>query len=123
MRTYKLAAAITNSDNIATVTVQRSGRIRSIRWSTTYTSNTSGHEADIELSMVPVNQIDTNDTIGVVDQISIFNFVGAVGQLDTGKQSQSLVDYPVAVGERLYLNATSTLTSGRVTCFVDVQEQ
>lgn len=123
MRTYKLSAAVTSADNIANVTIQRQGRIRSIRWVTSFSDTTANHYMKLELSMQPVNQIGSNDTIGAIDELISWNLHGAAGELDTGKKAQSLVDFPVAVGERLYLNALSSMVAATATVFVDVEER
>ena len=121
MRTYKLyATALTNS--AATVTIQRSGRIKSIRWSITVNDTTDNHTLYSELSTTNVSQYNVNDTLNALDQVNLTNNIGAAGAIESCVQKQCLMDYPVVAGERLYINNQGDVSACVVTCFVDVQD-
>jgi len=123
VRTYKLYATLSNADNLANVTIQRTGRIRSIRWRVDCrTCKTDGQTATVELSTIPSTNIGTSDSRGDIDEFKVNANVGAAGSTLVSMCSQVMMDFPVGVGERLYINSNSTLTAAYVTCYVDVAE-
>lgn len=122
MRTYKLYAALANNSDLCNVTVQRSGRIKGIRWSLSFNGTADNDTAVVELSTQPTSHIGTHDSIGDIDLIQIFNNTGANGVGLAELNTQRDVDFPVAAGERLYLNCLLTNATGSVTCYVDIAD-
>jgi hypothetical protein len=122
MRTYKIYSGAASGNNNAYVTIQRSGRIKSVRWAVGITDKVDGHVYSAELSSVPVTQIDTHDTQGSIDEIRWINNIGAAGTNSDHINVQRIMDYPVVAGERLYLNTYKTVTSSGTTIFIDVQD-
>lgn len=120
MRTYKLYAA-SSGNNVANVTIVRSGRIRSLRWAVCMDTVTDNHNVIAEISTQSVSQAGTNDTLGSIDEIRQWHNNAAAGSSTSGINVQRMVDYPVAAGERLYLNTTFTGTV-YLTCFIDVAD-
>lgn len=99
----------------------RSGRVRSLRWAIGIDDSTDNHTMTIEISTQAVIQNTSHDTLGSLDEVKWYNNVGAAGTDHGAINVQRLMDYPVAAGERLYLNGVATI-SGTVTCFVDIQD-
>lgn len=124
MRVYKLYAAISSTGtNLATVTMVRPGRIRSIRWASGADVSADNSYSDVELSFQAVSNVNVNDTTGSIDELRSQSNFTTSGQMQGAIHKQSLVDIPVSAGDRLYLNATNSGThSARVTCFVDVAD-
>lgn len=123
MRIYKLYANITASgNNLANVTIVKSGRIKSIRWDLLMNSVVDNDGVEAELSLYPASMIGSSDSAGALDQISTISNGTAGG--DARASKQSLVDIPVGQGEKLYLNSSvqGTPTFGHATCFIDVDE-
>lgn len=126
MRTYKLAhGAITaTGNNQAYVSIARPGVIRSVTWSVAADIAADNVVVELELSVNPVSQIGTNDTIGSLSEVKITNNLVTSGMVASGVHVLDLVNCPVMAGERLYINAVITgATSVKVTCFVRVEER
>jgi len=121
MRTYKLYTAV-SSNAACYVTVQRSGRIKSIRYSIRMNSVTNGHALSMEVSTQPVAQIAAHDTQGSIDEVGWFNNVGAAGTDHGNIVEQRVIDFPVVAGERIYLNTSFTVTAAYITVFVDIAD-
>lgn len=122
MRTYKLYNATVSGNNLANVTIQRSGRIKSVRWAVGVDDSTDNHYCYFELSTQATSQIGTHDTLGVVDQIAWYNNLGAAGQDSSHINEQRMLDFPIAAGERLYLNNSGNASAVFETVFVDVAD-
>lgn len=118
MRTYKLYTASVSGNALCYVTIQRSGRIKSIRWAVYIDDATDTHYYDMELSTQAVGYQTTHDTIGPIDEIKWQNNVGAAGADASTISVQRLMDFPMAAGERLYLNGAGN-AGASTTVFVD----
>jgi len=122
MRTYKMYAAVANNADLCNITIQRSGRIRSIRWCCLINSTGDNDTVQVELSTQPNLHNATHDSIGDIDLIGFWNNVAAAGTGSAQLNLQRDVDYPVAAGERLYLNGVLTGATASVACYVDIQD-
>lgn len=118
MRTYKLYAS-TSANNAASITIQRSGRIKSIRWAILVDTIVDNSSVQVELSTQPVSQRGTNDTLGSIDEIAWAANVGANGSAVGAINHQRLMDYAMVAGERLYLNTSLVTAAANITCFID----
>lgn len=125
MRTYKLSATITTTaNNVASVLVARSGRIRCIRWEVGYDAPADNSAVNVELSTMASSQLGSNDTPNTIDEFRNTTNLTTSGAFNGGRSKQSVLDYPIAAGERLYLNTTTSGTVSQITtCFVDVDEK
>lgn len=121
MRTYKLYGTALTS-NSANITIQRTGRIRSIRWAVYADLDADAEAVIVELSTQAVGQPTTNDSIGDIDQIRVGYYATAAADALVGINVQRIVDYPVGEGERVYLNATGSAATLNCACFIDVEE-
>lgn len=124
MRTYKLYGSITaTTANLCSVLLAKGGRIKSARWAMTINCVTDNSGIDCELSTASAPQIANNDTLNEIDEIRSFVNFTTSGYGLCAINHQTLLDYPVAAGERLYIHALLTSSAvGAVTCFVDVDE-
>ena len=126
MRTYKLygAGAGTGTNNLANVTVQKNGRIRNLRWNCQADLDADLETATWELSTASSAQVTTNDTPNVIDQVSVNSQFTTSGMTQGAiNVSRENMDFPVAAGEKLYLNTVITGSpSERGTVFIDVEE-
>lgn len=124
MRTYKIYATAGASANAhANITIQRNGRIKAFRWANAYDGPADNARCDLELSLVALSQIGTNDTIGSLDETRFFSSFTTSGKDVAAVNVQRSVDIPVAAGERIYLNSANINgCTFYCTCFVDVQE-
>jgi hypothetical protein len=122
MRTYKLYSDAGAGNANCYITIQRSGRIKSVRWAVGIIDSTNGHVYHGELSSVPVTQIGAHDTQGAIDQVSWVNNAAAAGTDSAGINTQRIMDYPVVAGERLYLNTTKSVSTSYTSIFVDVAD-
>lgn len=123
MRTYKLAANVSGtSNNIANLTIAKSGRIQNVRWNGVINSVVDNDSIEVELSLFPTSFIGSNDSAGAIDEISILNNGTSGGAISASKVSA--LDLPVGLGEKLFLNArvVGSPAASPITCFVDVEE-
>lgn len=121
MRYYKVyGSSGSTTANLANVQMVKSGRVKTVKWSNAFDSVTDNSRIVGELSIQPTSVVAQNDSRGPIDQ---FEWL-ANGTAPLGFQNdQSLVDVPIAAGERLYLNVTVTGTvTGYFTCIVGVEE-
>lgn len=124
MRTYKIyAAGSGTANNVASVTMVKSGRIKSFRWAVDMDMEANTDAVALEASLTPTSQIGTNDTIGVIDEVRSYANVagteaGIAGQINT----QRTLDFPIGAGERIYINAVVTTAAYRATLFIDVAD-
>jgi hypothetical protein len=125
MRTYKLYAAVsTTTGNNANVLIARSGRIRCIRWEVAYDAPADNANLALELSTSAVAQLNVSDTPNVIDEFRACTNLATSGGFNGGRSKQSVLDYPVAAGERLYLNSVVNGTvASQATCFIDIDEK
>lgn len=123
MRIITLAATITGSAaQAAVVTIPQSGRLKSIRWSIVLDAPIDNVLFAVELSPNGAAFTSgTNDQIQSIDCVQIgTNFVTS-GMSLYGCNVQRLIDFPLELGTRLYLNsATSGTHSALVRCFLDI---
>lgn len=123
MRIYKLYANITaTGDAQANLNIIKNGRIKQIRWDVAMNSVVDNDEGNVELSLIPKAMINSNDSAGSLDQVTVINNGTSGGE--HSKQVTRSVDVPVGAGEKLYLNAivSGTPTKIGATCYVDVEE-
>lgn len=125
VRTYKLTAALTaTANNAANVLIARSGRIRCVRWETAFDGPADNAQCNSEISTMASSQLNTNDTPNVIDEFRNTTNLTTSGAFNGGRSKQSVLDYPVAAGERVYLNCTVTGTvSQQTTIFLDIDEK
>lgn len=124
MRTYKLYYAITaTTAALASVIIQRSGRIKSVRWETGFDAPADNASCVAEISTASSPQQGTNDTVAEISEIRNTTNLTTSGAFNGGRAKQEFIDYPVAAGERIYLHATvSGTVSQATTVFIDVEE-
>lgn len=124
MRIYKLYGVVTTTaNNIASIQLVRSGKIKGIQAAAYVDSNTDNAQLIVEASLVPVNQIAVNDTQGQLCELRwAGNFVTS-GLSSEGINEFLPMDVPVQAGEKVYLNAQvgGTVSAG-VTLFIHVQD-
>jgi hypothetical protein len=126
MRTYKIAIPTTSAsaNNVSSVQIVRNGVIRCIRWAVRCDSITDNSTFVAELSLQPVSQIGTNNTIGPIDELTAaVNFVTS-GLMLAALNNTRECALPVSVGENLFINASiaGTITfTGSV--FIDIEER
>lgn len=123
MRTYKLYAALSNSDNIANVDIVRSGRIRSIRYAARGDFDADAESVDLELSTQATNQLTTNDSIGDIDAVRARLSLTGGTESFIAMNYQRTVDFPVAANERVYLHCALAGATGAVTVYIDIEER
>lgn len=124
MRVYKIYASAAASGNAAAyVTIQKSGRLKSIRTAIGFDCVTDNGRLALEVSLGATSQIATNDSIGPIHQVEVFSNFLTSGLNTVAGNDQVLLDFPVNAGERIYLNV---LIGGTVTyyatVFLDVQD-
>jgi hypothetical protein len=125
MRIYKLFFTVTSTGTgLIAISIQRAGRIRCIRWSTAFDGPADNANCTVELSLSATATIAVNDTIGVIDEIRTNQNILTSGGGNSAVNLQRTIDFPVAVGDRLMLNAAVNGTvSQPTTCFIDVEER
>ena len=125
MRTYKLFATLgASANNNANVLIARTGRIRCIRWEAAFDAPADNASQFAELSTAPMSQLGTNDTPNVIDELRNCTNLTTSGAFNGGRSKQSVVDYPVAAGERVYMhNVAVGSVSQATTCFLDIDEK
>lgn len=118
---YKLyAAGTTTTAAAATLTMPRSGVIRSIVAQANLFTATGGSRIVGELSFVNSSQVTTNDTRGEIAEVRSSYNLNTSG---THQGVESVVipalNIPIAAGDKLYLHltVTGTPTSGTDVCF------
>lgn len=125
MRTYKIYGNITGTaNNVANVLIARTGRIRCIRWEAAFDAPADNASCVAELSTAPSTAAGTNDTPNSIDELRSCTNLTTSGAFNGARSKQSVVDYPVAAGERVYLHATVSGSVGQpTTVFLDVDEK
>ena len=127
MRTYKIYGADGGSptNNLANVSVQKTGRIRNLRWSVRADLDADLEVAIFELSMSSAHQATTNDTPAVIDKVQLaLNFTTSGASMGAQNITRENMDFPVAGGEKIYLHTTGAGTPSMTgTCFIDVEEK
>lgn len=124
MRTYKLyGTSASTADNVASVLMAKNGRIKSVRWSVKIDAVADNSAVDAELSTRATQQLSTNETQGDISAFrSHFNLVTS-GFYPGSFSKQDLLDFPVAMGERIYLNIVITTATATITIYIDVDEK
>lgn len=123
MRIYKIYATITaTAANAASITFAKSGRIKGIRCDAYIDTVVDNEGSAWELSLFPTNLIVSNDTAGPISSWAIRNN-GTSGGPNYLKSAE-LVDIPVGLGEKLYVNVTAagSPTAGGANIYIDVED-
>lgn len=126
MRTYKLAFSITATGaNLANLLLMRSGRIKSVSYSTRIDSLVDNTMVDVALSLSPVSNIGTSESIGDFAQWGAAVQFVTSGLGYAGLNGTIPLDVQVGAGERVYLHAlvSGTLTAAATTVFISVEER
>lgn len=125
MRTYHLAATITGTGaNQCSVLIQRSGRIKSVRWGIAIDAATDNAALAVELNSGATSQIATHEGPNVIDGVRAHTNFTTSGLTLSSINVQRLLDYPVGQGERIYLHAVVGGTLSAITeAYVDIDER
>lgn len=125
MRTYHLYATVSaGAANQANLMIQRSGRIKSVRWAVSVDAPADNAAVELEISTVATLGINTHESPNVIDAVKHLTNMTTSGANAGCINTQRILDFPVAQGERIYLHsAVAGTVSAKTDVLVDVDER